>query len=62
MPRLTNSLGMEFALIPPGGFWLGSPENEDGRYSDEGRAAISPDPPVLPGDAVTQDEYQRLMG
>src|SRR5574341_1060808 len=33
---LTNSIGMEFMLIPAGEFDMGSPKNEKDRYSDEG--------------------------
>ena len=32
----TNSMGMEFVLIPPGKFIMGSPANEAGRYENEG--------------------------
>jgi formylglycine-generating enzyme required for sulfatase activity len=31
---LRNELGMEFQLIPPGRFLMGSPEDEPGRYGD----------------------------
>src|SRR5262249_24346693 len=34
-PRLVNALGMVFALVPPGSFMMGSPENEEGRFGDE---------------------------
>ena len=30
-----NSLGMEFVLIKPGKFMMGSPEDEPGRYTGE---------------------------
>jgi formylglycine-generating enzyme required for sulfatase activity/serine/threonine protein kinase len=32
----TNSIGMEFVLIPAGEFDMGSPDSEKGRYADEG--------------------------
>ncbi len=36
LPKMvTNSLGMKLALIPPGTFLMGSPENEPGRNPDE---------------------------
>src|SRR5262245_49693305 len=35
VPKLTNSVGMELALIPAGTFWMGSPQGEPGRHSDE---------------------------
>ncbi len=31
----TNSLGMEFKLIPAGEFVMGSPEDERGHWQDE---------------------------
>ncbi|MCZ7381565.1 MAG: formylglycine-generating enzyme family protein [Candidatus Methanoperedens sp.] len=34
--NFTNSIGMEFVLIPAGEFDMGSPSNELGRYDDEG--------------------------
>lgn len=33
---ITNSIGMEFVMIPAGEFDMGSPSDEDGRYSNEG--------------------------
>src|SRR5262249_50394687 len=36
VPVLTNSVGMRFALIPPGSFLMGSPNTEKGRGQDEG--------------------------
>ena len=33
---ITNSIGMEFVLIPAGEFDMGSPSNEVGRYNNEG--------------------------
>ncbi len=48
--KITNSLGMEFVLIQPGQFMMGSPEDEPGRYSGEkatsresDQAFLSPD-------------------
>src|SRR4051794_39643766 len=34
-PVLVNSVGMRLTLIPPGSFWMGSPEGEPGRHLDE---------------------------
>jgi len=31
-----NAISMEFVLVPPGQFLMGSPESEQGRYDDEG--------------------------
>jgi uncharacterized protein (TIGR02996 family) len=36
VPRLTNSLGMQLALVPPGSFWMGSDDAEAGRFANEG--------------------------
>jgi uncharacterized protein (TIGR02996 family) len=36
VPILENSIGMRFALIPPGKFLMGSPEAEEERGEDEG--------------------------
>ncbi len=36
-PReIENSIGMKLVLIPPGEFMMGSPEDEEGRWDDEG--------------------------
>jgi formylglycine-generating enzyme required for sulfatase activity len=32
--ELTNFCGMTFVLVPPGTFWMGSADDEPGRYSD----------------------------
>jgi formylglycine-generating enzyme required for sulfatase activity len=34
--RLTNSIGMELVPIPAGKFWMGSPDDEEGRWANEG--------------------------
>jgi uncharacterized protein (TIGR02996 family) len=64
VPVLRNSIGMELALIPPGSFWLGSPDNEDGRYQDESpRRLIELTCSFYLGVCtVTQDEYRRVTG
>lgn len=63
VPTFTNSIGMELALIPPGSFWIGSPEGEEGRYGDEGpRKCIRLTRPFYLGVyAVTQQEYAAIM-
>jgi len=33
--KFTNTLGMEFVLIPAGTFMIGSPKDEPGRYANE---------------------------
>jgi uncharacterized protein (TIGR02996 family) len=63
-PVITNSIGMQLALIPPGQFWLGSPENEVGRYNDESpRRLITLSQPFYLGIyPVTQQQYERCIG
>jgi formylglycine-generating enzyme required for sulfatase activity len=61
---ITNSIGMKLARIPKGAFMMGSPESEEGRYSDEGpqhSVTISKDY-YLGAYEVTQEQYQRIMG
>jgi uncharacterized protein (TIGR02996 family) len=36
VPEVVNSIGMRFALVPSGCFLMGSPENEESRFSHEG--------------------------
>jgi uncharacterized protein (TIGR02996 family) len=64
VPVLTNSIGMQLALIPPGVFLMGSPAEETGRNDDEGpqhEVAITR-PYYLGVFAVTQGQWLRLMG
>jgi uncharacterized protein (TIGR02996 family) len=62
--RLVNGLGMEFRLIPPGTFLMGSPESEPGRYDDEGpQHMVELTRPFYLGVyPVTQREYEAVMG
>jgi formylglycine-generating enzyme required for sulfatase activity len=60
----TNTIGMEFVLIPAGEFEMGSPSDEEGRWSDEG-----PVHHVTIGNAfymgryeVTQEQWRAIMG
>lgn len=55
--RFVNALGMEFALVPKGNFWVGG---QDGNHGDA-QAAIEQDfyLGVCP---VTQEEWQKVMG
>ncbi|MGL4555207.1 MAG: SUMF1/EgtB/PvdO family nonheme iron enzyme [Gemmataceae bacterium] len=63
VPARTNSIGMELALVPPGVTWVGSPDDEDGRYGDEPRRRGELTAPFYLGvHAVTQAQYQRVMG
>jgi uncharacterized protein (TIGR02996 family) len=61
-PR-SNSLGMTFALIPPGSFLMGSPDSEQGRDDDEGsvhEVAIT-QPFYLGVHPVTQAQWRAVM-
>jgi formylglycine-generating enzyme required for sulfatase activity len=63
-PELTNSVGTKLVLIPPGSFWMGSPQTEAERQSDEGprhRVAITR-PFYLGVNPVTQREFKTVMG
>ena len=59
----TNSIGMEFQLIPAGTFTMGSPEDEPDRGDDESqhRVEISRDF-YLGKFEVTQGEWKSVMG
>jgi uncharacterized protein (TIGR02996 family) len=64
VPRLTNPVGMEFALIPPGVFLMGSPDREAERFGNEGpqhEVEISR-PFYLGVFPITQGQWQRVMG
>jgi uncharacterized protein (TIGR02996 family) len=64
-PELVNSLGMRLSLIPPGAFWMGSPDHEAGRdavrESPRHRVQITRGfyLGVYP---VTQAEYEAVTG
>jgi uncharacterized protein (TIGR02996 family) len=64
VPILTNSIGMELALLPPGSFWLGSPDNETGRYPDESQRRLIEltYPFYMSVYPVTQEEHRRVTG
>jgi formylglycine-generating enzyme required for sulfatase activity len=62
VPRLTNSVGIELALIPPGAFLMGSPDGADDRSDGEGpqhEVEISR-PFYLGVYPVTQRQWRRL--
>jgi formylglycine-generating enzyme required for sulfatase activity len=54
---------MHLVLIPAGEFMMGSPENEEGRYKDEGpvHKVKIPKPFYLGKYEVTQAEWKKLM-
>ena len=60
----TNSIGMEFVLIPAGTFRMGSPDSDTEAYSDERpahRVTIS-QPFYLGMYPVTQEQWEEVMG
>jgi formylglycine-generating enzyme required for sulfatase activity len=61
--KFTNSLGMKFVLIPAGKFTMGSPAEEGGRNANEIQHEVQISQPFFMGVcAVTQAEYQKVMG
>jgi formylglycine-generating enzyme required for sulfatase activity len=62
--RLSNVIGMRFARIPAGTFWMGSPPSEEGYSADEGpRHEVHISRPFYLGVyPVTQHEYELVMG
>ncbi|MBU6175929.1 MAG: SUMF1/EgtB/PvdO family nonheme iron enzyme, partial [Planctomycetes bacterium] len=63
VPTVVNSLGMEFVVIAPGRFWMGSPSGEKGRYADEGpfRIVTITRPYAIGRHLVTQEQYKAVM-
>jgi uncharacterized protein (TIGR02996 family) len=63
-PRLTNSLGMQLVLIPPGTFVMGSADSEPGRRDDEGpqHVVTITRPFYLGVHPVTQRHYKAVIG
>jgi len=58
-----NSLGMEFVLIPPGTFMMGSPSSESYRDGDETRHPVTITRPFyLQTTEVTVGQWRALMG
>ena len=54
---------MKFAVIPPGEFMMGSPEDEPGRQADETLHKVTLTQPFQLGmHEVTQEQYQKVMG
>jgi uncharacterized protein (TIGR02996 family) len=64
VPEVTNSLGMRFALIPPGRFRMGASTSENGRMKEEMPAheVTITKPYYLAIHPVTQELFQQLMG
>jgi uncharacterized protein (TIGR02996 family) len=62
VPTWTSSIGIRFALILPGSFWMGSPESEPGRYDDEIRHRVTLTWPYLLGVyPLTVGEFERFV-
>ena len=61
--RFTNGIGMEFVLVPPGTYTMGSPESEEGHSDREQahRVTIS-EPFYVSIHEVTQKQYESLTG
>lgn len=58
-----NSIGMKFAMIPPGEFMMGSPKMEPGRNSNEMQHKVTLTQPFLIGTyEVTQSQYEKVAG
>jgi formylglycine-generating enzyme required for sulfatase activity len=55
---------IEMVLVPPGWFWMGSPEDEEGRFDDESpRHRVLISKPFYMGKyQVTQRQWQQVMG
>ena len=54
---------MKFVLIPPGTFWMGSPDRETGHRPDEVQHEVTITHPFYLGKyEVTQEQYEALMG
>ncbi|MCP3863459.1 MAG: SUMF1/EgtB/PvdO family nonheme iron enzyme [Aestuariibacter sp.] len=60
--KIKNSVGMEFVLIKPGKFLMGSPEDEPGRYTGEKPHRVNLTKPFyLQTTEVTQGQWQALI-
>jgi formylglycine-generating enzyme required for sulfatase activity len=61
--KFTNSIGMKFVLIPAGEFTMGSPENEQGRDSNEPQHKVKITKPFyMQTTEVTQAQWKAVMG
>jgi uncharacterized protein (TIGR02996 family) len=63
VPEVVNSVGMRFALVPAGTFWMGSPLDEPGRSPGEARHEVALTRAYLMGaTTVTQAQYRAVTG
>jgi formylglycine-generating enzyme required for sulfatase activity len=61
--RFTNSIGMEFALLPAGSFLMGSPPDEPRRNKDEVQHQVTLSKPFyMQTTEVTLKQWRALMG
>lgn len=61
--NFTNTVGMEFVLIPAGSFIMGSTNQEKGRGDDEGHHKVAFAKPLYFGvHTVTQEQWLAVMG
>ncbi len=59
----SNSIGMEFVLIPAGTFTMGSPKNEKGRGTSEARHNVTISHPFyIQSTEVTIEQWRQVMG
>ena len=59
----SNSLGMDFAYIPPGSFMMGSPSGEADRYDNETQHRVTLSRGYyLQTTEVTQGQWEKVMG
>jgi sulfatase modifying factor 1 len=61
--RVDAAAGMRLVAIEGGGFWMGSPEDEAGRFDNEGpRHRVQLSPFWLAATEVTQAQWRAVMG
>ncbi len=57
-----NSLGIQLTVIPPGEFWMGSPETEIGRSANEDRHRVQLTQPILVGiHEITLGQFKQFI-
>ena len=61
-PQVSNSLGMKFALIPPGTFLMGTPDTESGREKNEAQHRVTLTKPFMLGiHDVTMGQFRQFV-
>jgi len=61
--KFTNTLGMEFVLIPAGSFMIGSPKDEPARYANEIQHRVNLTRAFyIQTTEVTQGQWKSIMG